>query len=428
MANIFSGVFNLGNATVLGGGTYAFNLNVIPTGATVKSLMITIAGSVTPSATYTFSNTGQSQGQLATFDDIDSLLLGILPTMDVRIASSFQSTSALAMLFLRSALAYMNRQDIQCSIANGTSLTTTSAHAFTLTLNVPVELRELAADLNVMQNGSYRFAGGASQIKFNYGTLNSSNFTGTFADGSTTWTVAASSVTVVVQSNQVDSGFGGGLVGAVWGLSQYSGAKTTDHTPNGIHLGFFDLGPGLTSSSYTPTVYNAFNGGVPIAQNSSPNNLIFAYRSQQAVYGCDPTKRMIPILSYGPRATLSQINQSGQPISYQVTVSGTNSLTLMELIAQPPTADELASIAVMVGGGSQVAVATGTPTSGLPGPAGAALLPCVIANVANAPASWARLSPSAVGAYYANARAASQASAAVAQTTGGVGRAAVARR
>ena len=422
--SVLSGVYSLGNATVLQGGSFVFNLNVIPTGATVKSIPVTLSGTVIASATYTFVNSGQNQGQLATFDDVDALAIAILPTMDTRISSAFQNTSALGQLFMRSAFAYMNRQDYQCSLANGTSITSTSGNAFTLTINFPVELRELATDLAVMQSGSYRFAGGASQIRFNYGAGSSTNFTGTFANGSTTFTIAAAGVKVAVQSNQVDVGYGGGLVGSLWELTQYAGAQTTSHTQNGIHLGFFDCGPGLTSNSYTPTVYNAWNGAVPIAQNSSPSGLTLTYRSQQTVYGVDPTLRIIPILSYGPRTTLGQINQSGQPLSYQVT-AGVNTLTLMELIAHPPTATELASVAVMVGGGSPVAVAVGTPPSGASGPAASALLPCAIANTAEAPPSWARMAPSQVGSWYANATASAQGAAGVAQTAGKVGQAVV---
>lgn len=426
---VLNGVFNLGNAQVIAGGTYKFPLNVVPNDATVRSIAITVSGTIIASSSYSgFKNSGGQGSVMLTNDDIDIMVASIFKSIDLRVANSFQTMSALSTQNMRSGFVIMRRLDfsVSASLVNGATIAASPGTAFTLTITIPLDLRELAADLAVMQVGAERLQGPA-QINLNYNTTTTGNFTGTFANGSTTFTIASSSLLVVAGVNNADMGWGGGLTGAVWELVAYSGAKTTDKTQPGVHLGFFDLGPGLASGSYTPSTYNAWNTA-PIAQNSSSTDLILNYRETSTLYGPDVTARMIPVLNYGPRATMAQINQSASPIAYQITVSGTNSLTLMELIAHPPTPDDYIFVGKRVNGGGNVAVrriVAPSQNGRYPGPAAAALLPVVIANPATAPASWTRMAPAAVAGWVAGAVAAQQAAAGVAAQQGRVGGAAV---
>jgi hypothetical protein len=425
--------YDLGNA-IISGGTYQFNLKVIPEQCVVQWLNMLITATVVASeASYSFQNSAPNL-VAETDDDVDLVLSAIISSLDIIVGPSFSCCSAMSIPRLRTALAYMTGQDFKAP-KNGTAIVNSAGTAVTFNILIPLGLPYLFADLSVLNQGANRFAS-AGQININYGALNgSSQFTGTFADGSHTFTIASSSVSIRLSARLKQVAFGPGLVGALWQLTFGSGAVTTGSTKPGIHLGLFDQTgqPENVGNGYSASAYNIINGTTQLASNNSPTQLITNFQGDRVQqFAVDMTARGTPMLWYPQADTLSDFDQTGQAINYQVTETGSTTLSLLELVAIPPSAADLTDVANRVAKGGQVAVDRGVAKSMMgkrpSSPAVTPLLPVLIYPAGQAPSGLPTMSPASVGQYISDAIGNSISSAKAAQPYGKTGHQLVSRR
>lgn len=406
---MIGGTYDLGNAQINGGGSYQFTLRSIPVNCTVSWLNIqvifTAIGSVASTAMIYTAPPGVALAE--TKDDYDQLLGAVIFGLDLNVSPSFQSLANLSIPRLRTALMYMIGQDIQ-GPASGTTIVNSAGTQVTFTMQIPMDLSYLVPDFSIFKQGALRFAS-AGQLNINYGSLTGGNFTGTMANGTTTFTVAPASVQIRLQAKTQQVSNGPGFVGPLWDLKYTGGAQTTGLTKPGIHLGLFDQTgqPQTGVSNYAPTAYNIYNGANSLAQNASQAQQVSNFRQErtQGIFA-DPSVRGIPMQWYNPFDSLNDIDQSGSNITYQVTETQSSTLFYLELIAQPPNSTDLADIATRINGGGQVAVDRGIAKSmggKRPSAAVAPLLPVLLYPASTAPKGLPKMSPAQVGNYVAEA-------------------------
>jgi hypothetical protein len=405
---MIGGTYDLGNAQINPGGTYQFTLRSIPVNCTVSWLNIQIGLTPIPSVTTAMIYTAPPGVALAeTKDDYDTFLSAVIFGLDLNVSPSFQTMANLSIPRVRTALMYMIGQDIQ-GPASGTSIVITTGTALSFTIQIPMDMSYLIPDFSLFKQGALRFAS-AGQLNINYGTLTATNFTGTMANGTTTFTIAPASVSIRLQAKTQQVSNGPGFVGPLWDLKYTGGAQSTGLTKPGIHIGLFDQTgqPQTGVSSYAPTAYNIFNGANSLAQNASPAQQISNYRQErtQGIFA-DNTGRAIPMQWYQPNDTLADVDQSGSNITYQVTETQSPTLYYLELIAQPPNATDLTDVATRINSGGQVAVDRGVAKSmggKRPSAAVAPLLPVLLYPASTAPTGLPKMNPSDVGNYVSSA-------------------------
>lgn len=397
---MIGGSYDLGNAQITGGGTYQFNLKSIPEQCVVKWLNLQIQCAPYASGAYNFKNLAPTLGPevtnapgVTTGDDVDTVLSAVLTSIDFIVGPAFACLSAMSMPRLRTALAYMIGQDFVVTPANGTAIAHTGGTGTTcvFTIQLPLGIPGLFPDLSILNQGALRFQA-AGQVNLNYGAVSSSAFTGTFADNSTTFTIPTATTSVRLSARTQNVSGGAGFCGALWQVTFGSGAVTTGLSKPGIHLGLFDqtAQPENVGSGYSSTAYNVQNGTTSLALNNSPTQLVNNFIGDR-VLGTfvNMTARGVPMMYYPLNDVLSEIDQSGSAVNYQVTCAGSTTLSLLEIVAIPPGAAELQDVAQRVGGGGQVAFDIGVaksmqgkrPTS----PAIQALLPVLIYPASSAP-------------------------------------------
>jgi hypothetical protein len=407
---MIGGTYDLGNAQINAPGTYQFNLKSIPEQCVVKWLNMAITCAPYASGAYSFKNAAPvllvettNTAAAAQGDDVDTVLSAIITSMDFIVGPAFSCFSAMSLPRLRTALAYITGQDF-IAPANGTAIAHSGGTGTTLNFNIilPLGLPGLLPDLSIMDQGALRFQA-AGQLNINYGAVTAAAFTGTFADGSTTFTIPTATTVIRMNARTQNISTGAATCGALWQLTFGSGAVTTGQTKPAIHLGLFDQTsqPENTGSGAVATGYNVQNGTTSLAQNASPSQLDNNFSSDR-VQGTfvNPVARGVPMMYYPQVDTVSQVDQTGSAVNYQVTGTGFSSLALLELVAIPPGAAELQDVAQRVGGGGSVAIDQGVaksmngkrPSS----PAVKALLPILIYPAASAPAGLPVTTPAGV--------------------------------
>lgn len=423
---MIGGTYDLGNAQINGGGSYQFSLRSIPVNCCISWLNMNVAftaiGSV--ASTPMIYNAPPSVAFAETKDDYDSLLSAVIFGLDLNVSPSFQSLANLSIPRLRSALMIMIGQDIQ-GPASGTAILNGGGTAVNFTIQIPMDLSYMLPDFSLFKQGALRFAS-AGQLNINYAALTGTNFTGTMANGTTTFTVAQASVIIRLQAKTQQVSNGPGYVGPLWDLKFTGGAQSTGLTKPGIHLFLLDQTgqPENFGVTYAPTAYNVFNGANSLEQNAAPAQQISNFRQErtQGIFA-DPTGRGYPMMWYGPNDTISDVDQSGSNVTYQVTEAQSPTLYYLECIATPPNSTDLADVAARVNGGGQVKVDRGVAKSmGGKRPSGAVapLLPVLIYPASTA-LNLPVMSPSQVGDYVSSAIQATVATAKTVQSQGKTG-------
>jgi hypothetical protein len=270
-------------------------------------------------------------------DDTDRLLNAMYQNLSLYWESGNVAYNGLTPAQLRSMLIAMNRRDLEGNFVNGSLIPVHAAPAaFSITLSVPVSLRQFFDDGDVFGSGSHRMESGRFEF-FSAATLTP---TVVLANGSAD--VGGQSITISVQYGDGDASD----MGATWRARRVLGLKAQSERFVGATRIF--MADVLPVAANTNTAYSFLQ-----YRNTSPRDFADRFQSERLNDGggYDLTARLTPLLFPSKRSTLDDFtNVASASFVWDVTGPNVN-LGIYEIWAVDRDARVAAEVNATVGKG-----------------------------------------------------------------------------
>lgn len=326
----------------------------------VRDLLLTVNFSARNNAAATTTlviSTGASAASEGT-DDLDLIMNALFTNLTLwwdEETMAFSLTPAQ----LRTILGLFNQRDFAGAISaltvtNAVPASGSSAKATSVVIDIPVALKKYFEDGDIFKQGARRLSGGS--IQYNCGGN---------VQGTTAVVCANATVNITAVSVNVYALAGSGSendVGNLWKVERKAGLPTVYEFDDRPRLAMLDT---TVAASNAVSSYNIGPYGLV-----DPTTLQAKYQMDMLTAGgFDITARCTPLIVMDRwRKFLDFQSMLGEVTKIEA-ISGVSSLTLYDVLAIPPTAQAVQTVAQRVGSGGAVHVEHPTPASLPPGTA-----------------------------------------------------------